>query len=297
MAVGLAPPLAVLLETGFQVRPQLSQGLLVAGLLGEGVVEGRQFAGFEVFEADLKTGFAAGGVLLGVALGELAIDGFALPHGHADHPFHKAGDHATFLQLHFHGVAAATGDGLFGIGKNPAKAEHGHIGGLGGPAFHGHQGCQLLAGLLDQFIDPGGVIADAFGFGLKAFGGLEFGGGLDIELEGDGEVAAGIKALQHHLEAFAQLGAADGGHLLHFDGIAEGRIHQVLQGGGADPQGPDLLEQHWPGNLALAEPGQFDAAAQLLNGCVVAGLAARAGDGDLQGNAAAGAGAGGHLEG
>ena len=292
MTAGLGPALGVVLETGFQIGAQLRQGGLVAGLLGEGVVEGGQLPVFEVFEADLEAGRSTGGVLLGVALGELAVDGFAVAHRHADHALNEARDHAALLQLHLHGIAATAADRLVGVGVNAAEAEHRHVATGGRAALHRHQGGELLARLLDQLVHAGGVVGDRFGLGLEPLGGLEAGGGLDVELQGDRERAAGFEALQHGLKALAQLRPADGRHRLLLQGVAEGGIHQVFQGGGPDAQGADLLQQHRAGHLALAEAGQLDAAAQLLHGRVVAGLAAAAGDGHLQGHAAARAGGG-----
>ena len=292
MATGLGPALGIVFEADFQVYPQFCQGGLVAGLLGEGVIEGRQLAALEILQTDFKTGLAAGGLLLLVAVGEAALDGFFVTDGHADHALHEARDHAALLQFHLHGIAVATTDRLAAIEVGAVETDHRHIAAGGRPALHGHQGGQLLAGLVDQFVDAGGVVADRFGFGLEALGGLEGGGGLDVQFEGDGEGTAGLKARQDGLKPFTQLRPTERRQGLLLEGVATGRFHQVFQGGGADAQGADLLQQHRAGHLALAEAGQLDAAAELLHGGVVAGLAAVGGDGHLQGHPAARAGAG-----
>jgi hypothetical protein len=56
VAVGLAAALGVILEAGLKLAAQFGQGLLVAGLLGEGVVEGGQFAGLQLLEGDREAG-------------------------------------------------------------------------------------------------------------------------------------------------------------------------------------------------------------------------------------------------
>ena len=296
MAVGLVAPLGVLLEAGFQVGAQLGEGFLVAGLLGEGVVELGQLLGFEVGEGEHEAGGPAAAVLLGVLLGELAGHGFGVAYRHADHPCDEAGDHAALLQFHFHAFATAAADWAAVIAEGAAEVDHAHISGLGGPVFDRHQAGQLLAGLFDPVLHPGGVVAHGFAGDHQPLGDFQAGGGFHIQLQDQGELLAGGETLQQGLEAAGQFRLADRRDLLLGQGIAEHGIDQFLQGRGAHPQGADLLQQHRPGHLALAEAGQLDAAAEFLQGGVVAGLAAACRNGDFQGQAAARARAGGDLQ-
>ena len=66
LAIIAVPAFAVLLEAGFEIGPQFGQGALVTGLLGEGIVQGGEFVGFEIQQGDLEAGLAASGLLLGV---------------------------------------------------------------------------------------------------------------------------------------------------------------------------------------------------------------------------------------
>ena len=52
------------------------------------------------------------------------------------------------------------------IHVDAAEAEHRYIAAGGGAAFYGHQGGQLLARLLDQFIYAGWIEADCLGLSL-----------------------------------------------------------------------------------------------------------------------------------
>ena len=172
MAVAAVAPLGVLLQAGFQVSSQLGQGGLVAGLLGEGVVEGGQFAALEVQQGDFKGGCAPGGVLLGVGLGEGAAHGAGLARGQAQDSLHEAGDHAALLQLHLHAVAAAALDRGTGVGEAAAEGDAGHVPAGGGAPLHGHQGGELAAGLFQQLIHPGRVVSHRLGLNLQPLGGL-----------------------------------------------------------------------------------------------------------------------------
>ena len=296
VAVGLVAPVGVLLEAGFQVGAQLGQGFLVAGLLGEGVVELGQLLGLEVGEGEHEAGRPAAAVLLGVLLGELAGHGLGVAHRHADHPFDEAGDHAALFQFHVHAFATAAADRAGVIVEGAAEVDHGHIAGQGAPALDRHQAGQLLAGLLNPFIDPGGVVADGFAGGHQPLGEFQAGGGFHIQLQDQGELLAGGKALQQGLETTGQFRLADGRDRFLGQGVAEHGIDQLFQGRGAHPQGADLLQQHRLGHLPLAEARQLDAAAQFRQGCVVAGLATARRNGDFQGQAAARARAGGDLQ-
>ena len=296
VAVGLVAPFGVFLEAGFQVGAQLGEGFLVAGLLGEGVVELGQLLGLEVGEGEHEARRPAAAVLLGVLLGELAGHGLGVAHRHADHPFHEAGDHAALFQFHFHPFATAAADRAAVITEGAAEVDHGHITGLGGPVLDRHQAGQLLAGLLNPFLNPGGVVADGFAGGHQTLGDFQAGGGFHIQLQDQGEFLAGGETLQQGLEASGQFRLADRRDLLLGQGIPEHGIDQVLQGRGADPQGADLLQQHRPGHPALTEARQLDAAAEFLQGSVVARLAAARRNGHFQGQAAARARAGGDLQ-
>ena len=296
MAVGPVAPFGVLLEAGFQIGPQLGQTALVAGLLGEGVVQGRQFLGFELNQADLEFRRATGRIRLGIGLGELAGHRAAVAGFQADDPLDEAGNHAALFEFHLHALGAAAHDRLAGVAVGAAEAHFGHIATGGGPALHGHQRCQLLAGLVQQLIDPGGVVVDRFRFGFEALGGLEAGAGFHIQLQGEAERVTRFEARQHHLKGLAQLGLADRLDLLLADGLAENAVHQIFESRGLDAQGADLLEQHRPGHLALAEARQLDAAAEFGQGGVIAGLAAGPRYADLHRQSAARAGAGADLQ-
>ena len=296
MAGGLAAPLGLVLQLLLQLGPQLRQGLLVAGPLGEGVIQGWQFAALQLLEGHLKAGLAPGQLLLLVAVGEAAVDRLALAHRQADHPIHEAGDHAPLLQLHLEGVAAATGNRLAAVAKYAAETQLRHVAGLGRATLHRHQGGQLTAGLLDQLIHPGRVVNHRLHLRLETLGGLQAGGGLDIEFQGDGELAAGLEALQHQFQPLAELGAAEGSQGFNLQGLAIGGFHQVFQGRGQHPFAADLLQQNRPGHLALAEARQLDAAAELADRRLVAGLAEAAGDGQLQRHATGRTGAHLHLQ-
>ena len=103
---------------------------------------------------------------MGVGIGELAVDGLASADSHADYALDEARNHPALLQLNFHGIAAATTDGLAAIDVDAAEAEHRYIAAGRRAALYGHQGGQLLARLLDQFIDAGWIEADCLGFSL-----------------------------------------------------------------------------------------------------------------------------------
>ena len=285
MAGGLAAPLGLGQQLLLQLGPQLRQGLLIAGPLGEGVIQCRQFAAFQLLEADFKAGLAPGQLLLLIAVGEATVDRPGVAHRHADHPVHEAGDHARLLQLHFKGVAAAAGNRLARIAEDAAEADHRHVAELGYAILHRHQGGQLAAGLLDQLIDAGRVVVHLFHLGLEALGGLQAGGGLHVQFQGDGELTAGLEALQHQLDALAEFRTTQGRQGLDLQGGAIGRLHQVFQGRGQHPFAADLLQQHGPGHLALAEARQLDAAAELADRRLVTGLAQAAGDGQLHSHA------------
>ena len=150
--------------------------------------------------------------------------------------------------------------------------------------------------MLDQFVDAGGIEADGLGFGLEAFGALELRSGLHVHLQGQGELLTGLKALEQGFEAAVESRLADGGDVGLFEGVLEDAVHQGLQGGRPNLQGTDLLHQHRAGHLALAEAGEFHAAAQLLDGRVMAPLGALPRNGNFDRHPAAGTGAGAQLE-
>ena len=160
MAVGPVAPFGVLLEAGFQIGPQLGQVALVAGLLGEGVVQGRQFLGFELNQADLECRRATGCIRLGIGLGETAGHRAAVAGFHADDPLDEAGNHAALLEFHLHALGAAADNRLAAVAVGAAEAHLGYVATGGCPALDGHQRRQLLAGLVEQLVDPGGVVAD-----------------------------------------------------------------------------------------------------------------------------------------
>ena len=144
----------VVLEPLLQVFAQVRQGLLFAGLLGEFVIQLGQFAGLEVLQFDLEGGLTSAGVLLRVVVRELAIHGFGLADLHADDPFDEAGDHPAVFQVHIHRIGAAALDLAAVIAVGALEAEHSDVAVLGGTAFHRHDRCHLLAGVLKHRVDP-----------------------------------------------------------------------------------------------------------------------------------------------
>ena len=284
------------MQAGLQVGAQLRQRFLVAGLAGEGVIEGGQLPRLELKQADGELGLAAGGLLLRVRVRECAAHGAAFPQRHAEDPLHEPGDHPFLLQLDLHAVAAAAADRFAAVDEGAGEAHLGHIAVGGDPTFDGHQGGHLAAGLFDQFVDSGGVVGHRLHLRLQPAGAPQRGGGLHVELEGEGERLPGLEAIQHRLEALAELGTPQGGDLHLPQGLAERAIHQILQCGGPDPQGADLLQQHRPGHPALAEARQAHAPAQLLKRDLVAGTAAAPRHVHLQRHTAGGARRGVHRQ-
>ena len=225
MAVALLAALGVVFEALLQVGAQFGHCFFIAGLLGEGVVEFRQLAGFEVLKVDHKAGFAAAGVLFGVVLGELALNGFLLTDSHSHDPFHEAGDHAAVFQLNVHGIGAAPFDGAAVIAVGAGEAHHSHIAIGSGTVFHWHQCGHLATGLFDHLVDLGGVVADALRFGFQAFGGFELGNRGDVGFQGDGQFLAGIERFEQGLEAVGEVGLAQGLDLFLVDGFTPHAIH------------------------------------------------------------------------
>ena len=287
----------VVLEPLFQLLAQLRQGLLFAGLLGKGVIQLRQLAGFEVLQLDLEGRLAAAGVLLGIVVRELAVDGFAVAHCHADHPFDEAGDHPAMLEVHIHGVGAATFDLRAVIAVGAFEPEHSDVALFRRAALDRHHRGQLLAGVLQHLVDFGGVVSHRFKAGFQPFGAFELGRGGNIRLEGDRDGFAGCEGIQQPFEATAEFRLADRFEGFLLDGIAPGAIHHGFQGRGLDPHGTKLLNHHRPRHLALAEPRQVDAAAEAGDRVLVAGLGALSRDRHGHRQTAAGAAFGGHLQG
>ena len=143
MPVAAGAAFGVVFQTLLQVAAQISQGLLFAGLLGEGVVQLGQFAGLEVLELDGEAGLAAAGILLGVVLREGAVHGLAVANGHAHHAFHEAGDHAAVLEVHIHRVGTAAFDLAAVIAVGAFEAHHGDVTFFSLATLHWHHRGQL----------------------------------------------------------------------------------------------------------------------------------------------------------
>ena len=286
----------VLLQALFQVLPQFSQALLVTGLLGKSVIERRQLPRLQVIQGDVKARRAAAAFLLGVALGELAVHGFALPGCHPGNPFHKAGDHPPLLQFHLQTIGAAASNGLIGVGEHAAEAHHSHIAHGRGAITDWHQGSQLTPGLLDQLIDAIGVIVNPDSLGFQPFDAIQRRRGRHVHLKRELEFLGWVELLKQVFKAAAHLGLPQHLQLFLCHGIAQHGIHQLLQGGGFDAHDPDLLDQHLFGDMSGAKARQAHRAAQLADRGVVGGLAAFSRHPHLQGQAAAGTRGGFDLE-
>ena len=134
------------------------------------------------------------------------------------------------LEVHIHGVGAATFDLRAVIAVCAPEPEHGDVALFCRAALDGDNRGQLLAGVLQHLVDFGGVVSHRFKAGFQPFGAFELGRGGNIRLESDRDRFAGCEGIQQSFEATAEFRLADRFQGFLLDGIAPGAIHHGFQG-------------------------------------------------------------------
>ena len=229
-----------------------------ARLGGELVVEAGQLLGLDLLDRDRELGLLAREVLGAVVLGELDLDRALVAGGRALELLLEAGDEPARAELDHLVAALAAAERL---AAERAEEVHDHEVAGGGGALDGlelgHAVAQLLDLLLDRLVGDLGIAAAD----LEPLVLAELGLRADADLDREAQrlaLARELAEIEVGLADRDDLGGVDGGRVPAGDRLADRLVEHGLA--------PDALDDHGRRDLALAEAGDAQVAAERLRG-------------------------------